>query len=305
MESQLGIGLLATEDSTTLSYWLNWRVFICALWERSSRLNDDDAWKPCLKEIHPIWLMSFRIVALCLLLVAVSFDIALHGLELFHYYTQWTLTLFGSVISINGCIKHHKTSSGSNDRLVLGEEQGLSVHLIHGGNVNDTQRITVECKQGKNVVPGYASSWIYSFQVLFQMTAGAVMITDLVYWSVMFPFLTIRDYELNSLTVISHSLNGILLLGDTALNSLKFPWFRISYFILLTGAYVVFEWSTHACTNLWWPYPFLDLSVSYAPLWYLLVLCLHFPCYGIFAVLVKTKEYLLSRWFPESYEPLR
>lgn len=29
------------------------------------------------------------------------------------------------------------------------------------------------------------------------MTAGAVTLTDFVYWSVIFPFLTLRDYEMN------------------------------------------------------------------------------------------------------------
>ncbi|GAA0138702.1 hypothetical protein LIER_00395 [Lithospermum erythrorhizon] len=329
----MGTLLLVTEDTTASSYWLNWRVFLCAIWvfpamiialpviwkyerreqqEDSSSLIGDHAWKPCLKEIHPIWLMTFRIVALCLLLVALSFDIALHGLELFYYYTQWTFTLvtiyfaFALVLSINGCLNHYKTSRHSNYYSVLDEEQGLLyVHLKHGANANDSRRLDVECNRGKHVTPGYASIWSYTFQVLFQMTAGAVMLTDILYWSIIFPFLNIRDYDLNFLTVIAHSLNGILFLGDTALNSLRFPWFRISYFILWTGAYVIFEWITHACINLWWPYPFMDLSDPYAPFWYFSVAFLHFPCYGIFALVVKAKEYLLSRSFPESYELLR
>ncbi|MBA0567921.1 hypothetical protein Golob_005452, partial [Gossypium lobatum] len=70
------------------------------------------------------------------------------------------------------------------------------------------------------------------------MNAGAVMLTDLIYWCLIFPFLTIEDYALNfvssvslcssgycfqdlsCMTVNMHTLNVILLLGDTALNSL-------------------------------------------------------------------------------------
>ncbi|XP_039047425.1 uncharacterized protein LOC120187902 [Hibiscus syriacus] len=141
----------------------------------------------------------------------------------------------------------------------------------------------------------------YLFQVIFQTNAGAVMLTDLIYWCLIFPFLTIEDYTLNFMTVKLHTLNVILLLGDTALNSLWFPWFRISYFVLWTGAFVIFHWILHACVSIWWPYPFLDLSSPNAPLWYGLLAIMHIPCYGIFALIVKTKHYLLSKWFPQSY----
>lgn len=109
--------LLVAEDTNTLSYWLNWRVFMCAVWvvtpmiaasfiiwkyessgnsesngrrtqQESSLVHYDKSWKPCLKGIHPIFLMVFRMIAFSLLLVALSFDLAIHGAELFYYYTQ-------------------------------------------------------------------------------------------------------------------------------------------------------------------------------------------------------------------------
>nr|XP_043635202.1 uncharacterized protein LOC122606310 [Erigeron canadensis] len=147
--------------------------------------------------------------------------------------------------------------------------------------------------------------WGYILQIVFQMTAGAAMLTDGVYWLVIFPFLTIADYEMSFLTVVVHSLNIILLLGETAMNSLRFPWFRISYFILFTAVYVVFEWIVHAFVETWWPYPFLDVSAEFAPAWYWLVAALHLPCYAMFVYLVKVKYLVLSRWFPESYHSLR
>ncbi|KAG5598727.1 hypothetical protein H5410_030097 [Solanum commersonii] len=101
-------------------------------------------------------------------------------------------------------------------------------------------------------------------------------------------------------TVVTHSLNAVLLLGDAALNSLWFPWFRMCYFVIWTGVYVIFQWIVHACESIWWPYPILDLSLKYAPVWYLLVAFLHIPCYGIFALLVRLKQYVLWRWFPQS-----
>lgn len=108
--------LVGNGDPTTLSYWLDWSVLLCAIWvltpmvvaafliwkyehsgnpkpdggnqQERSHVLSDKSWKPCLQEIHPIFLMCFRIIAFGLLLTAVSFDLALHGAELFYYYTQ-------------------------------------------------------------------------------------------------------------------------------------------------------------------------------------------------------------------------
>ncbi|KAL3526406.1 hypothetical protein ACH5RR_011062 [Cinchona calisaya] len=325
--------LLVTEDSTTLSYWLNWRFLLCAIWvltpmlaalfliwkyERPSKHSEsdrggkhnqrwnDDAWRPCLKGIPPSILMGYRVIAFCLLLVALSFDVAVHGGGLFFYYTQWTFTLvtiyfgLGSLLSLYGCCQHKKMNSRFNDLIGVDTEKGSYMPLACEGSANGKMVGDLDNK-GKLHISCSAGLWSNLFQILFQMTAGAVMLTDGVYWAVIFPFLTIKDYEMSFLTVVAHSLNAILLLGDTALNSLHFPWFRISYFILWTGIYVIFQWTIHAFVPLWWPYPFLDLSLAYAPLWYLVVALLHIPCYSIFALIVNIKEYVLFRWFSQSY----
>jgi len=36
-----------------------------------------------------------------------------------------------------------------------------------------------------------------SYYVFKQISAGAVVLTDCVYWLIIFPFLTLRDYDLN------------------------------------------------------------------------------------------------------------
>ncbi|KAM7506604.1 hypothetical protein LguiA_017057 [Lonicera macranthoides] len=333
--------LLGVPDTTTLSYWLNWRVLLCAIWvllpmfislfvirkyeylddsesdregaqqERARFLYGDEAWRPCVKEIHPIYLMVFRIIAFGLLLWAIVADVVIHGGDLFFYYTQWTFTLvtiyfaFGSVLSIYGCLQHYKTCSTVNGHNVrIDAEKGFYVPLTSGETGNAVGMVKDVVHQGKSYVLQNAALWCYAFKIIFQMTAGSVMLTDSVYWFVIFPFLTIKEYKMSFLTVTAHSLNLVLLLGDTALNSLRFPWFRITYFILLTGFYVIFEWTVHIVASTWWPYPFLDLSAPYAPLWYLVVAVLHLPCYGIFALLVKTKYYMLSTWFSQSYQCL-
>ncbi|XP_076907426.1 uncharacterized protein LOC143563873 [Bidens hawaiensis] len=245
---------------------------------------------PSIKGLHPIWLLAFRIVSFRLLLAAAVADVTTHGTDLFFYYTQWTLCLvtfyfaFGSLLSAYGCYRQHKTCD-------VGLDQEYYLPLT---NENNTAS-----QQAKNHFLLTAAFWGYVFQIIFQMTAGAVMLTDSVYWIVIFPFYTIVGYELGFLTVVVHSLNLVLLLGDTSLNSLRFPWFRISYFFLFTAFYVLFEWILHAFVATWWPYPFLDLSVEYAPLWYLVVAVLHVPCYTLFMLIVKFKYHILARWFPQ------
>ncbi|XP_015160206.1 uncharacterized protein [Solanum tuberosum] len=94
------------------------------------------------------------------------------------------------------------------------------------------------------------------------------------------------------LAVCMHSVNAICLLGDVCLNRLRFPFFRIAYFVLWTCVFVIFQWILHIFVSLRWPYPFLDLSSQYAPLWYFAVGILHLPCYGMFAILIRIKTYL-------------
>ncbi|KAM3363988.1 hypothetical protein P3S68_018842 [Capsicum galapagoense] len=326
-----------TADTTDLSYWLNWRFLFCAIWvltptvaaviilwkyersvniiqESDSRgdcqkssllLYFDKAWRPCVKRINPICLAAFRVSALALLTLVIVSDFVVHGGDIFFYYTQWTFALttiyfwLGSVLSIYGCYQYNKANI-SISKIQMDMEQGLLESLVSTDYTNSVKIVNNVDYKGILLVPEIVGRCSYLFQILFQMAAGAVMLTDSVYWFVIFPFLTVKNYDFNIFTVVTHSLNAVLLLGDAALNSLWFPWFRMSYFVILTGVYVIFQWIVHACVSLWWPYPFLDLSLKYSPVWYLLVALLHIPCYGIFALLVRLKQYVLLRWFPQS-----
>ncbi|KAL7233325.1 hypothetical protein ACSBR1_017037 [Camellia fascicularis] len=73
------------------------------------------------------------------------------------------------------------------------------------------------------------------------MNAGAVMLTDCVFWFIIVPFLAIKDYNLNFVIDYKYAYHAVFLLGDTALNCLRFPWFRIAYFFLWTAVYVHFK----------------------------------------------------------------
>lgn len=328
-----------TGDTTISSYWINWRVFLCAgfvltsmifssiiIWknegtrklktergesvqETTGLLYEDEVWKPCLKHIHPAWLLAFRIVAFFVLLVLLIVIVIVEGNGILYYYTQWTFILItiyfglGSLLSMNGCYQNHKTTGGDRvENVELDAEQGNYAAPPRADNSNACNAAKSLDPREAHHVRQTAGLWGYVFQIIFQMSAGAVMLTDFVFWFLIVPFLAIKNYNLTFLTVNMHTINVVFLLGDTALNSLRFPWFRMAYFFLWTAVYVVFQWIVHACVSVWWPYPFLDLSSSYSPLWYSTVAVMHIPCYALFALIIKMKHHYWSKWFPQSFK---
>ncbi|XP_034673494.1 uncharacterized protein LOC117904832 isoform X1 [Vitis riparia] len=323
-----------TADTTTSSYWLNWRVLLCGIWilmstvfasfliwkyegfrnsqhenresqnDTAGALYEDEVWKPCLKEIHPVWLLAFRVFAFFVLLVLLIINAIVDGGSIFFFYTQWTFTLItiyfglGSLLSMYGCYQYHNKVGGESvDDAGLDAEQGR----VHGENFNLSNTAKTSHSHDRQHVRKAAGIWAYVFQIIFQMNAGAVMLTDCVFWFIIVPFLTIKDYNLNFLIINMHTINAVFLFGDAVLNRLRFPWFRIAYFFLWTIVFVVFQWIVHAIVSLWWPYPFLDLSSPFSPLWYSSVALMHIPCYGVFALIMKLKHFLLAKWFPESH----
>lgn len=309
-------------EIASFDYWFNWRVLLCAVWvlapmvvalfviykyedssvETQRRNGDDseehsdalllcvdDAWRPCFERIHPGWLLGFRILALCFLLATNIARLALRGWRIYYYYTQWTYTLIaiyfgmGSVLSVYGCFQHKKQLR---TRLADDAESGLRLPL------NGEKMVLLEKSKASDSKALRSS--VHLFQIIFQMSAGAAVLTDSIYWTVIFPFLSLQDYEMGFMTVNLHTSNLFLLLCDTTLNRLRFPMFRFAYFILWTGCFVIFQWILHLFVFVGWPYPFLDLSLPMAPVWYLLVALLHLPSYGLYALFVRIKYKLKS-----------
>ncbi|CAL9248356.1 unnamed protein product [Arabidopsis halleri] len=314
-------------ELTSFDYWFNWRVLLCAIWVIAPMIvslfvlwkyedssvptqpslngsgNDDDAdvlciddvWRPCFEQIHPGWLLGFRVLGFCFLLANNIVRFANRGWRIYYYYTQWTFTLIaiyfgmGSLLSIYGCLQYKKQGNTKliADQVGIDAENGVRSPLIDGDNM-------VSFEKRKTSGSEALKSYVHLFQIIYQMGAGAAVLTDSIYWTVIFPFLSLQDYEMSFMTVNLHTSNLVLLLIDTSLNRLKFPLFRFSYFILWTGSFVLFQWILHMFISVGWPYPFLNLSLDMAPVWYLLVALLHLPSYGLYALIVKIKYKLIS-----------
>ncbi|KAJ6314669.1 hypothetical protein OIU78_018197 [Salix suchowensis] len=198
--------LLATSDTTTLNYWLNWRVLLCAIWQEVAHsLCGNQPWRSCLIHVHPLWLLAYRLISFSLLLVILIAKVSRNGFVMFYYYTQWTFTSvtiyfgFGSLLSIYGCYLYHKRGGAGFYEPHVGRdnEQGYYIPLPHGDRANILEKRKSSEPPEETQSSQAASICSYLFQVIFQMTAGAVMLTDSIYWFIIFPFLTLRDYSMD------------------------------------------------------------------------------------------------------------
>ncbi|KAE8815450.1 putative LRR receptor-like serine/threonine-protein kinase [Hordeum vulgare] len=127
-------------DTIDPGYWLNWKFVLYATWVYSCMAlacyliwkyegpslpagNDEgvdreearprigpgavyleDCWKPCLDDIHPAWLLAFRLVSFLFMASVIIYDVIVDGWTVFLYYTQWTfllVTLYFGLLGIS------------------------------------------------------------------------------------------------------------------------------------------------------------------------------------------------------------
>ncbi|XP_026446355.1 uncharacterized protein LOC113346999 [Papaver somniferum] len=297
------------ENESGFNYWFQWQVPVCALIiiippiislvliykSRKSPLNVYDLWVPCWKNLNPIWMLIYRASVVFIMSCFLSVVINIHGAFAFYFYTQWTFALvilyfvLGTIFSAQGCWVYLKTSKAEN-------EEGSEFLKREGDETESNAKASSGLKKGLNKLMKTHHDCIgskrnarfggYLMLTVYQTSAGAVLLTDIVFWCILVPFLTADTFRVTRYMACMHSLNFVFFLLDVALNKLPFHSFGLVYFLIWSGAYTVFQWILHACGFTWWPYPFLELSTPWAPLWYFALTLVHIPCYSISPMLI-------------------
>ncbi|XP_068664193.1 uncharacterized protein [Aristolochia californica] len=276
--------------------------------EEAGRVACRQLWMSCWRWMDPLWLLGLRGVAAVVMAVLLACDIGRYDATIFVYYTEWTFALvilyfvLGVGISAHGCwmfSRHHIDPEEEGPFLNSDLEDSTPSIPFTRNKVNGNIKLPSQGEQEeKERVAGFGG---YLMQILYQTCAGAVVLTDIVFWFMIVPFLTNEHFKLNMLMGCMHTLNAVFLVIDTAVNSLPFPLFRSAYFVLWSCIYVIFQWILHACGFTWWPYPFLELATPWAPAWYLCLALIHIPCYGLYSLIVKAKHLFFPKLFPNAY----
>lgn len=273
---------------------------------RLGHVSSSQLWSSCWRGVHPVWLLLLRVVSFFVMAGFLAWDVLKWDATIFVYYTEWTFSLvivyfaLGSCMSAYGCwVYSMKPPSENGVTEDLEESRSSTAVIFRAKEIRGT--IKLQSHYDQEAIQRRAGLLGYLMQIAYQTCAGAVILTDIVFWCVIVPFLSNAHLGLNMLMGCMHTMNAFFLLLDTSLNSLPFPWFRLSYFVLWSCIYVIFQWVIHACGFSWWPYPFLELSTQWAPLWYFCLAVLHIPCYGLFALIMKAKISIFLRFFPHEF----
>ncbi|CAL9781968.1 unnamed protein product [Musa acuminata subsp. burmannicoides] len=320
---RFGAEVAAGEEAAT-GYWMRWQTLVCALIvvapavaavvvaarAPARPLRAVDLWAPCWAGMHPAWLLAYRgfvFLAMAWLLFQM---ILFRGFSAFYFYTQWTFALvivyfaIATIISAHGCWLYSKRS--------IMPDQEVNRFLNGGFEQNSPMTLPLRTNKNMNVIrlQSYheqeadekkAGFWGHAMQLVYQTSAGAVVLTDIVFWVLLVPYLSSINFRLNVIMGCMHSLNAVFLLLDTFLNNLPFPLFRMAYFAFWSCIYVTFQWILHARGFTWWPYPFLDLATHWAPLWYFLMALAHIPCYGLYWLIVRAKNSFCPKFLPNAF----
>lgn len=310
--------------ATGIEYWLRWQVLLCALifvlptaiavrLLRKRRGGGDpvDLWSPCWRNLHPRWLLYYRAFAFVAMAYLLYQTVAAFGFFVFFFYTQWTFALvmlyfaIATIVSIRGCRIHANKpiQTGEKDKFLKKDAEKINNKAKSNSALKQKKsKGFIKLEVDRTRIPDEKLGFLENLlQIIYQTSAGAVMLTDIVFWCLLLPFMSGENFQLTLLIGCMHSVNAVFLIIESALNRMPFTWFGIVYLVLWSVSYVVFQWVIHACCVAWWPYPFLDLSTPWAPLWYLGLALVHIPFYGLYILLTKAKQAAFSRLFPHAF----
>ncbi|KAF7153862.1 hypothetical protein RHSIM_Rhsim01G0293000 [Rhododendron simsii] len=225
-------------------------------------VSSTQLWTSCWRGLHPAYLLGLRFGSFLITSGFLAWDIIVDGPSVLVYYTEWTFTLviiyfgIGTIVSAQGCMVYYSKNPPTD---INGESGEFITRDVEEGSISTSAAITSREKEtrgtyikwpshhNQEAIQERAGFWGYLMQTSYQTCAGAVIITDLVFWCIILPFLPNVHLKLNLLMGCMHTLNAVFLLLDTAVNDLPFPWFRLAYFVLWSCCYVIFQWVIHAC----------------------------------------------------------
>ncbi|KAL3030120.1 hypothetical protein AAZX31_03G202900 [Glycine max] len=265
-------------------------------------------WTSCWRGLHPFCLLCIRFLSFVIMLLFLLWDVLKYDSSIFFYYTEWTFILvtiyfaLGTIVSAYGCWRFFNKpvihNGAKAEFLRRDVEETISTNLITSNKLES--RYVEEDFQQRAGFWGFVMQTIYQIELITSFNR----LTNIVFWvwGVVVPLLQISHLRLSPLMSCMHALNAFFLLLDTALNNLPFPWFRVSYFVLWSCGYVIFQWVIHAFGFKWWPYPFLELNNKWAPIWYLCLAVIHAPCHMACIIwIVRAKNTILPRLFPRAF----
>ncbi|KAK4774267.1 hypothetical protein SAY86_009202 [Trapa natans] len=201
---------------------------LCVLWreEGRDRAGDDDddrklrksllavggqvdhswLWASCWRGVHPGWLLAIRVGSFAVLGGFLAWDIVEWDPTIFVYYTEWTFTLvmiyfaLGSILSVYGCWVY-ATKPASTNRYVnepptsdLEESDYTSFNTYRE---REFQRSKLGNQYTEEYILQRAGFCGYLMQIAYQTSAGAVILTDIVFWCVIVPFMSNARLSLN------------------------------------------------------------------------------------------------------------
>ncbi|KAJ7008094.1 hypothetical protein NC653_006953 [Populus alba x Populus x berolinensis] len=137
----------------------------------------------------------------------------LDGAFAFYFYTQWTFMLImiyfalGTVMSAYGCwvsLKQPAVSEHGENSVFLKrdvEEDGTATSTTYkekksGGTI----KLRSHCAE--EAIRERAGFWGYLMQIIYQTCAGAVILTDIVFWCIIVPFLSNTHLGLNAVRIL-------------------------------------------------------------------------------------------------------
>ncbi|GFZ13665.1 hypothetical protein Acr_23g0020500 [Actinidia rufa] len=221
-------------------------------------VSSTQLWTSCWLGLHPIWLFGLRFASFLITSGFLAWDILEYGSSIFVYYTEWTFTLvivyfaIGTIVSAHGCMVYYSkklpaSENGQKEELLRRDVEStlaIGVKEIRG-------TIKLQSHYDREAIQQRAGFWGYLMQTAYQTCAGAVILTDLVFWCIIVPFLSNAHLELNMLMGCMHTLNAVFLLLDASVNNLVA--ISIPRAFITMGTFVVLVLGCGSHPRLWVP----------------------------------------------------